>query len=122
MKIFKKVVIDEDSEEILIPFWNADGYVSIQWGENESVDDIFKKYDIVLYDLFLDFYDIDNETLKYQYPYSVNIYEFKSKDCYLALRNEMTEFDDILHSVAIPYNHFNIYLFYKEMCMPFTSR
>ena len=54
-----------------------------------------------------------------------NVYEVRDvtgEEFYLIAFNELDEWDDIRHCVAVPYNKFNLIKFYKEYLMTFEDR
>lgn len=110
---------DLSGDTIVIYPWREGKPLEIEWAEHEGWDDICTKLSVCLYERYGDFYDEECEE-KFEFPYSVYVYELREH--YLISKSSIEEFEDMEHTCVVDKNYFNIVLFYKEMCEPFTNK
>jgi|GEM_PF-2577962 len=117
--MFREVVCKEDNL-IGIPCYGSDKYRWLTWGEEETYEDVLIRHsqdnDINIYSRFK-VWPVGDDSGDYSET-EINIYEMtccKSNIVYfLVVYGCLNEFDDILHSVALPYNKLNLISFFNK--------
>lgn len=111
--------IDLSEDDIVIPPWRDDVPLVLRWEENDTWEDICRRYSILFYDTFQDFIQCDSDEELFEYPFSVRVYEIGNR--YLLSKNEILESECLRDCVTIPRHYFNLVEFYREMCLPFVN-
>ena len=113
----------EQKDIFFIPILGTNFNCQIKWLEDETFPDLgFSVYCSLRSNLCFDEnYDIDNGLFQILHVYEVTCRASKKK-YFLISFSEIQEYDDILHSVCVPYNRLNILKFYKDYVMTFEDK
>lgn len=107
----------EDDGSIGIPCYQSDEYRWIVWGEDEAAIDILKRHSKRNSEHAFSYFT-SREEGEEGYRQEVTIYEMvccASDTLYfLCIWYDFDEFDSIYHSVALPYNYFNLLEFFNK--------
>ena len=110
MKMIPSCIASDDYVDI--PIYDTYEYFRFKWCEGESTEIAFTNAGIVGAQCSLDT-DRDTDCLPNCFVYEVDC-EKTQRQFYLITFDPVEEFDDILHSVCIPRNKFNLFKFFKE--------
>lgn len=112
-------------KHVEVPVYGTDLFCHIVWEEGETVEDAMKRASgndsFSVYTRFK-VWPSDSEEDETYSGYEVGVYEVicseTHKKYYLISSREMDEFDDVLHSVCVPYNKLNLLKFFSEYLCP----
>lgn len=114
--------ITEHEGILSIPIIDTEEFCFIKWGEDEAFDEVYPDSYCSLRSniCFDENYDIDNGLFQILHIHEVICY--KTKKMYLLVSmSKIEEYDDMFHTVCLPYNYLNILKFYKEYVMTFQD-
>ncbi len=117
--MFRPVIFEENCS-VGIPCYESDEYRWLVWGEDDSAEDVLKKHSKCgfanSYAWFKTWSKGDGN--EEDPSISVSIFEMMccqtQKTYFLLVWDELDDFDSIFHSVALPYNCFNLLSFFNK--------